>query len=1057
MSFLGNRCCALLCLLALATLTGDATAAEPPPTPPESLPVPRREPSPAPPGLPVPPQAPPPWLPHYDIDMNLDLAGHQVFVHQRVTWTNRHQRPAEELVFNGHSHYTVPDDDVGLLAKTLEIMRMMPSDALTGNVPPLDIRKVCVGDLELHFEWQKDINTALVVHLPHPVTQGQTVVVDIDFVFHLPQKQGRWGQWEGVTTLSNWLPVLAYFDDLKGWQPTPFIPWHQPFFNESGIYCVRATLPCDQKIASSGFVVAERRLADGTKQVEISAPGVRDFAFLCSSRYCEFTQQCGATLVRCVAFPEHEHYARAALRTICEVFPYYSQWFGPYPWPELTFAESYFGWNGNECATLVMIDERVFNMPHLADGYVEYLIAHETCHQWWYNLIGTNGYCETWMDEAMANYFAHRFLTKKYGTKNNTLLTFPPGLEWLPNIKRQSYRYYGFYGTVGRNEQTRTLENMEDFKHVITLFSMAYDKGGTIVGMIEDRLGEAAFLDFNRIIYQRYQYRMLRVADYQHELEEYTGNKPLWEEFFHHWLYGAGLSDWSVEHVKVEPLGERGEEGHFLSALHREGPGACHVEVLLHQKAEINEQTVLGVCFDGGEGYQLRIPIIPAAGTMHLDDPPAYVEVLPDNRVRVQMTLPRCPTQIAVDPDQVLVDKDPSNNYWKTPVRWRITPLYTFIDETALTTDYDKWNIIAGPWAFGSAYDDPWYTRSTMLGARIGAYRTEYFAGGLYAAYRTDYRDIVAGVDALWDHTPLPNTQLGFNVEQRLVTFYDGENRALRATAFGRYVFQYTDSLYLPPMHYAEVFGNYQNDFLPFDRHGVPSRGPGPPTFLSERYDHETTAGLHYHIDYLTPYWDPEGGFRLDATYQGGVAKFDRDQATHQVSAQLSFVKSMPDLDGWLEGCAQLAGVAGPVLRWLSATRWAVRAYGAAAVPDRGEFFSLGGSEQFRGFDLRERQGSVVWVGSVEWRVPIIRRVEYDVCDHLVGVRNIYAAAFYDIGDAYIDSHSFGPVVHALGMGLRLDLAWLGVVERTTMRFDVAKTVNADTPWQFWFGFHHPF
>src|SRR5262249_424394 len=151
-------------------------------------------------GLPVPP-APPPWLPRYDVDMTLDLKGHQVFVHQRVTWTNRHQRPAEELVFNGHSHYTVPEDDIGLIAKTLEIMRMMPSDALSGNIPPLDIRKFCVGDLDLHFEWQKTINTALVVPLPHPITQGQTVVVDIDFVFHLPQKQGRWGQWEGVTTL----------------------------------------------------------------------------------------------------------------------------------------------------------------------------------------------------------------------------------------------------------------------------------------------------------------------------------------------------------------------------------------------------------------------------------------------------------------------------------------------------------------------------------------------------------------------------------------------------------------------------------------------------------------------------------------------------------------------------------------------------------------------------------------------------------------------------------------------------------------------------------------
>src|SRR5262249_58590635 len=134
-------------------------------------------------------------------------------------------------------------------------------------------------------------------------------------------------------------------------------------------------------------------------------------------------------------------------------------WFGPYPWPELTFAESYFGWNGNECATLVMIDERVFNMPHLADGYVEYLIAHETCHQWWYNLIGTNGYCETWMDEAMANYFAHRLITRKSG-RNNNIIQYPAGLEWLPNIRREDYRSYGMYGTFARREHTPILHDV---------------------------------------------------------------------------------------------------------------------------------------------------------------------------------------------------------------------------------------------------------------------------------------------------------------------------------------------------------------------------------------------------------------------------------------------------------------------------------------------------------------------------------------------------------------------------------------------------------------------
>ena len=39
-------------------------------------------------------------------------------------------------------------------------------------------------------------------------------------------------------------------------------------------------------------------------------------------------------------------------------FQYMAKHFGAYPYPHFTIAESYFGWNGNECAGLVMIDER---------------------------------------------------------------------------------------------------------------------------------------------------------------------------------------------------------------------------------------------------------------------------------------------------------------------------------------------------------------------------------------------------------------------------------------------------------------------------------------------------------------------------------------------------------------------------------------------------------------------------------------------------------------------------------------------------------------------------
>ena len=64
---------------------------------------------------------------------------------------------------------------------------------------------------------------------------------------------------------------------------------------------------------------------------------------------------------------------------------------------------------------------------------------------------------------------------------------------------------------------------------------------------------------------------------------------------------------------------------------------------------------------------------------------------------------------------------------------------------------------------------------------------------------------------------------------------------------------------------------------------------------------------------------------------------------------------------------------------------------------------------------------------------------------------------FYDVGAIYVSGHSVDGVAHALGVGLRGDVAWFSFIERTELRLDVAKTVNAASPWQFWVGVQHAF
>ena len=355
--------------------------------------------------------------------------------------------------------------------------------------------------------------------------------------------------------------------------------------------------------------------------------------------------------------------------------PVYSQWFGNFPYPQFTVVESFFGWNGNECAGLVMIDERVFGMPHLGRGYVEYLVSHETCHQWWYNLVGTNGYAEPFMDEGAAAYFTHRMLDRKLG-RNNPFMAWPKGLEWLPNIRRENYRYSGVAKAVRNDEMMPAAQELPKYGHLFGLFTGAYDRGAKVYGMIEAQLGEAAFLDFIRSIVAKYGFRVLQIADLRRELEAYTGRDQ--GQFFDRWVYGRGLTDWQ--------LGDRQADAGGTDVVGSRRPTPAAVRPHPERQADgrgnhppegrvrPSRPTWL-VSYATNDGFPLRIPVGPCDRAWADPERGIRVEPAGDRTLRVTFPADAEPVQIVIDPDGVLLDAHPADNRWKNPPNARLTPL----------------------------------------------------------------------------------------------------------------------------------------------------------------------------------------------------------------------------------------------------------------------------------------------------------------------------------------------------------------------------------------------
>ncbi len=551
-----------------------------------------------------------------------------------------------------------------------------------------------------------------------------------------------------------------------------------------------------------------------------------------------------------------------------------------------------------------------------------------------------------------------------------------------------------------------------------------------------------------------------------------------WNDFFQKWLYSVGGSDWSVASATMHPI-----------------PNSRGVRstIVLKQLAEFTEPTSLGFKFDKTGGYDLRMPVIPplsltsgvfpaagreAAGGGKFINPtlfpashetknlvgdsalfsgketganaphlspapiggvgkfqlgtvtPVHYETGPDGKiVTITVDLPQEPVQISVDPDQVLLDKNPSNNHWKTETDIKLTPLLTPLDETDITTSYDRWNIMAGPWL---GLNRPQFGQKAYAGLRADLYRLHTFQGGGYLAWDADDLDLKAGADAILMHWPWSNTEIGGQYDHSMTDDWASLKRD-RGRLYARYIKHETPSLYLNPMEYFELYGRVEHA-----TDGM-NRGRYVPPGV-ESYNDQAGVGLRWYRNFLTPYWDPEGGYKLDVNLEHGVPIMGTYSWYERMQAEFVLVKSMP------EG-----------LGYLSQTRWALRAYGGMGWPDNGYHYQLGGPARVRGLSRSDLEGDKLWVGTVEWRLPLWKNADADFLYRVARMQNLYTVLFYDAGEVYLNGKTNGGVVHSVGAGLRFDIGWLGFIERTTLRIDIARTVEENRNYQVWLGIQHAF
>jgi hypothetical protein len=926
------------------------------------------------------------------LDVRVDPEARKVTAHEHVTFTNRSKATVRELVLHVYPRYQVAESDRPILAKTLEVLRLSPDEAMDTTGRRLAVDEVRVAGHTAAFQFDPVQDTILIVPLPRPVAPGADVTAEIVFTLDLPDKWGRWGQHKGITYLVNWYPILAHHDD-KGWERTPFVPWHQPWHQEAGHYRVRLDLPADQKVASTGRIIARQQATRGRQHLLIEASPARDFALVCSAQFETIEAQAGNTRVRVSAFPEHRANAERALAYACEVIPLYERWFGPYPDDEFEIAASFFGWNGNECSGLVLLDDRILRLPTAGQRYLDHLVTHETCHQWWWNVVGTDGYAETFMDEGLVNAFTAMRLDTKYG-RNAPLIVWPKALAWLPTIGREDLRLSGYYGWRARGGTGPVIRDLKAMGNLNSLFSLAYDRGGKVVEMIRNRLGEERFFAYFHQVYTEYAFKTFRYQDLRRTLDAFdpAGN---WPAFLDGWLLDHNDTDWAIARVDIGPAAR--------------DPDVRPVTIELDRSGSMVEPTVvLCRCREG----DLRVPIWPERDRYEV--PGASVERQQDHWT-IRARVPGRPTQVEVDPDHALLDARPDNNRWKPEVSWRITPLMTPLDESSQFQAFDRVSVVAGPFI-------DQYARGGM---KVGVQRLDRWQLTGWAGSEPSLSEVIFGGQAALLHFPGPSWTAGVFYEEGLYNFYN-DRRHSGGRVFLRYRFLESSSFLVDDQGFAELYFGTGNEFWAGDD-GRPVNGS------------LTAIGGRYRLSTLFPYWDPVQGYLIETTAEYGDKAFGSSRSYARWTAELGIVRALPEEWGAL-----------------GRTRVALRGYGGMAFPDNAPYFRLGGGRRLRALDLQSQLGSSVWLVTAEWRFPLCRDIDRDLLDHVVTLRNIYAALFYDVGQSYLLG-SFGPIVHGPGVGLRFDTSLFSFLERANLRIDVAQPIGISGGPVVWFGLNQVF
>ena len=371
--------------------------------------------------------------------------------------------------------------------------------------------------------------STLFVPFDEPLAPDATVSIGMTFITTVPvNERAHYGIFNidndnGTWALAHWYPILAGRDPDRGWVLDPPSVNGDPIFSTTSTYDVTLRTPERWRAVTTGVEIETSEIGSATERRFVSGPS-RDFTMVLDDDFEVVEREVEGTTISSWYNPGERRTGEAVLDYAAQSLTYFNELIGPYPYTTLDFMPvDLFGAAGVEFPQLIYMGSSYYgpNYDLSVPNGLDFTVAHEVLHQWWYGMVGNNQYDHAFIDEGLTNFMSSTlYFSAVYGPEIGEIMT-------------ERHLISPFESNIRAGNDQIVNTPTDDFPPNGYVFAV-YTKAPVGFMAIYDEIGAKAFSEAVTMYFYDHWFTVAAPEDLQDAFEDASGQNldTLWSHWF---------------------------------------------------------------------------------------------------------------------------------------------------------------------------------------------------------------------------------------------------------------------------------------------------------------------------------------------------------------------------------------------------------------------------------------------------------------------------------------------------------------------------------------------